>query len=85
MMTSFTITYTAIHFVKNQEEGQKNIGIISHVESIKERISTQIRLQKDSRGFSKIEIFWGIMSQKKLILEYLVPKLIIGYSLTDSQ
>ena len=42
---------------KLQQEGQKNIGIISHVESIKERISTQIRLQKDSRGFSKIEIF----------------------------
>ena len=42
---------------KLQEEGQKNIGIISHVESIKERILTQIRLQKDSRGFSKIEIF----------------------------
>ena len=42
---------------KLQQEGQKNIGIISHVESIKERISTQIRLQKDNRGFSKIEIF----------------------------
>ena len=42
---------------KLQQEGQKNIGIISHVESIKERISTQIRLHKDSRGFSKIEIF----------------------------
>ena len=42
---------------KLQQEGQKNIGIISHVESIKERILTQIRLQKDSRGFSKIEIF----------------------------
>ena len=42
---------------KLQQEGHKNIGIISHVESIKERISTQIRLQKDSRGFSKIEVF----------------------------
>ncbi len=42
---------------KLQQEGQKNIGIISHVESIKERISTQIRLQKDSRGFSRIELF----------------------------
>jgi DNA repair protein SbcC/Rad50 len=42
---------------KLQQEGQKNIGIISHVESIKERISTQIRMQKDSRGFSKIEIY----------------------------
>lgn len=42
---------------KIQQEGQKNIGIISHVESIKERITTQIRMQKDSRGFSKIEIY----------------------------
>jgi DNA repair protein SbcC/Rad50 len=42
---------------KLQQEGQKNIGIISHVESIKERITTQIRMQKDSRGFSKIEIY----------------------------
>ncbi|MEY4541435.1 MAG: hypothetical protein RLZZ306_3192 [Bacteroidota bacterium] len=42
---------------KLQQEGQKNIGIISHVESIKERVTTQIRLQKDNRGFSKIEIF----------------------------
>jgi DNA repair protein SbcC/Rad50 len=41
---------------KLQQEGQKNIGIISHVESIKERISTQVRLQKDSRGFSRIEV-----------------------------
>lgn len=42
---------------KLQQEGQKNIGIISHVESIKERISTQIRLERNNRGFSKIEVF----------------------------
>lgn len=42
---------------KLQQEGQKNIGIISHVESIKERVTTQIRLQKDNRGFSRFEIF----------------------------
>ncbi|MDR6561357.1 MULTISPECIES: AAA family ATPase [unclassified Arcicella] len=41
---------------KLQQEGQKNIGIISHVESIKERISTQIKLERNNRGFSKIEI-----------------------------
>ena len=40
---------------KIQQEGQKNIGIISHVESIKERISTQIRLERNNRGFSRIE------------------------------
>jgi DNA repair protein SbcC/Rad50 len=41
---------------KLQQEAQKNIGIISHVESIKERIATQIRLERNSRGFSHIVI-----------------------------
>jgi len=41
---------------KLQQEAQKNIGIISHVESIKERIATQIRLERNNRGFSKIVI-----------------------------
>lgn len=41
---------------KLQQEGQKNIGIISHVESIKERISTQIKLERNNRGFSRIDI-----------------------------
>lgn len=41
---------------KLQQEAQKNIGIISHVESIKERIATQIRLERNNRGFSQIII-----------------------------
>lgn len=41
---------------KWQQEAQKNIGIISHVESIKERIATQIRLERNNRGFSRIVI-----------------------------
>ncbi|AFK03803.1 SMC domain protein [Emticicia oligotrophica DSM 17448] len=41
---------------KLQQESQKNIGIISHVESIKERISTQIRLERNNRGFSRVII-----------------------------
>jgi exonuclease SbcC len=41
---------------KLQQEAQKNIGIISHVESIKERITTQIRLERNNRGFSHIVI-----------------------------
>lgn len=41
---------------KLQQEAQKNIGIISHVESIKERIATQIRLERNNRGFSQIVI-----------------------------
>lgn len=38
------------------QDAQKNIGIISHVESIKERITTQIRLERNNRGFSRIVI-----------------------------
>ena len=41
---------------KLQQDAQKNIGIISHVESIKERITTQIRLERNNRGFSRIVI-----------------------------
>jgi exonuclease SbcC len=41
---------------KLQQEAQKNIGIISHVESIKERIATQISLERNNRGFSQIII-----------------------------
>ncbi len=39
-----------------QVESDKTIGIISHVESLKERIETQIQLEKNSGGFSKIVI-----------------------------
>jgi exonuclease SbcC len=33
------------------------VGIISHVESLKERIYTQIRLEKSNSGFSTLTIF----------------------------
>ena len=39
-----------------QVESNKTIGIISHVDSLKERIETQIQLEKNSSGFSKIVI-----------------------------
>lgn len=39
-----------------QIESNKTIGIISHIESLKERIETQIQLEKNSSGFSKIVI-----------------------------
>ncbi|MBA3647766.1 MAG: AAA family ATPase [Chitinophagales bacterium] len=39
-----------------QIESNKTIGIISHIESLKERIETQIQLEKGSNGFSKILI-----------------------------
>ncbi|HEX8678258.1 MAG TPA: SbcC/MukB-like Walker B domain-containing protein, partial [Segetibacter sp.] len=39
-----------------QIESNKTIGIISHVDTLKERIETQIQLEKNSSGFSKIVI-----------------------------
>ncbi|TAH12386.1 MAG: Nuclease sbcCD subunit C, partial [Runella slithyformis] len=41
---------------KLQAESNKTIGIISHVELLKERISTQVRLKKDANGFSTMEV-----------------------------
>jgi exonuclease SbcC len=40
-----------------QNESNKMVGIISHVESLKERIYTQIRLEKGNSGFSTLSIF----------------------------
>jgi exonuclease SbcC len=39
-----------------QSESDKTIGIISHVEALKERIGTQIRLFKNGNGLSTMEI-----------------------------
>lgn len=39
-----------------QIESQKTVGVISHVEALKERISVQIRLEKDARGYSQIKV-----------------------------
>ena len=39
-----------------QEEGAKMIGIISHVDSLKERISTQIQVIPNGRGFSSVKL-----------------------------
>lgn len=41
---------------KMQNEGNRSIGIISHVDELKKRISTQIRLQKHSLGNSTLEV-----------------------------
>lgn len=41
---------------KMQNEGDKSIGVISHVEALKDRITTQIRLEKMGSGYSTIEI-----------------------------
>lgn len=39
-----------------QQSGSKMIGIISHVSTLKERIVTQIQLEQNGQGFSKIKI-----------------------------
>jgi exonuclease SbcC len=41
---------------KMQREDDKSIGVISHVEALKERISTQIKLEKSGAGYSSITI-----------------------------
>lgn len=41
---------------KMQGEGDKSVGIISHVSALKERITTQIRLDKGSLGYSTLEV-----------------------------
>jgi DNA repair protein SbcC/Rad50 len=51
-----TLDTALLTLEKLQAESNKTIGIISHVELLKERISTQVRLKKDANGFSTIEI-----------------------------
>lgn len=41
---------------KMQNEGDKSVGIISHVGALKERITTQIQLEKSSLGHSTIRV-----------------------------
>ena len=41
---------------KLQSENQKTVGVISHVEALKERIKVQIVLEKNPQGYSKIRI-----------------------------
>ncbi len=41
---------------KMQNEGDRSVGVISHVGALKERITTQIQLEKSSLGHSQIRI-----------------------------
>jgi len=41
---------------KLQSENRKMIGVISHVEALKERITVQVQLKKNAQGYSKIEV-----------------------------
>ena len=41
---------------KMQNEGDKSVGIISHVSALKERITTQVKLEKGSLGYSTLQV-----------------------------
>ena len=41
---------------KLQSESQKTVGVISHVEALKERIDVQLKLNKNAQGYSQIEV-----------------------------
>ena len=47
---------TAMDALENLRESGKSIGIISHVEAMKERITTQIQVLRTAGGYSRIDI-----------------------------
>lgn len=51
-----TLDQTLDTLEKLQAESSKTIGIISHVDSLKERIGTQIQLTRNGQGYSSLEI-----------------------------
>ncbi|HET8838607.1 MAG TPA: AAA family ATPase [Flavobacteriaceae bacterium] len=51
-----TLDQTLDTLERLQAESSKTIGIISHVDSLKERITTQIRLKRNGQGYSSLEI-----------------------------
>lgn len=53
----------AITALENLQASGKSIGIISHVEALKERIGTQIQLSREPGGTSKISLYsYGVKS-----------------------
>ncbi|MCF4101167.1 AAA family ATPase [Gillisia sp. M10.2A] len=51
-----TLDQTLDTLEKLQSESSKTIGIISHVDSLKERIATQIQLKRNGQGYSSLDI-----------------------------
>ena len=56
-----TLDYESLDVAMNtlerlQTESQKIVGVISHVEALKERIHTQIKLQKNAQGYGQLKI-----------------------------
>lgn len=51
-----TLDQTLDTLEKLQAESSKTIGVISHVDSLKERIATQIQLTRNGQGYSSLQI-----------------------------
>jgi exonuclease SbcC len=51
-----TLDQTLDTLEKLQAESSKTIGVISHVDSLKERIATQVRLTRNGQGYSSLEV-----------------------------
>lgn len=51
-----TLDQTLDTLEKLQAESSKTIGVISHVESLKERITTQIQLSRNGQGYSSLTV-----------------------------
>ncbi len=50
---------TALAALENLRMANRTIGIISHVEALKQRISAQIRVDKSSNGYGTLEVING--------------------------
>ncbi|PTM04207.1 MAG: hypothetical protein DA405_08160 [Bacteroidetes bacterium] len=51
-----TLDQTLDTLERLQTESSKTIGIISHVEALKERISTQVQLHRNGQGYSSLKV-----------------------------
>jgi exonuclease SbcC len=51
-----TLDLTLDTLERLQAESNKTIGIISHVNALKERIQTQIVLDRNTQGYSQLEV-----------------------------
>jgi len=51
-----TLELAMMTLEKLQSDSQKTVGVISHVEALKERIHVQIKLNKNAQGYSSIEV-----------------------------
>ena len=51
-----TLDQTLDTLERLQAESEKTIGVISHIEALKERMDTQIEVNRDGQGFSSIEV-----------------------------